>query len=209
MRLLDWVKYQIRRRSMNRKMVIPSSLEPEDILIDCGANVGDYTEQLAKSGATVYAFEPDPVAFQVLKQRMALYENAHCINKAVSDHNGHLRLFFRKDRAQDTLISTQGSSLEEDKNNIDRNMSVEVEVIDLSEFILGLPREVSVLKMDVEGTEVRILEHFLETGAIDRIRKAYVETHERKLPRLEEPLVAVKAELGRRGLSSRIELDWI
>ena len=37
--------------------------KPGDIIIDAGANVGDVTSKCARTGATVHAFEPNPVCF--------------------------------------------------------------------------------------------------------------------------------------------------
>jgi hypothetical protein len=51
-----------------------TGLKPGGIAIDCGANVGDIATKLAKTGIRVYAFEPNPYAFQKLQSRVALKE---------------------------------------------------------------------------------------------------------------------------------------
>src|SRR4051794_32403355 len=61
--------------------------EPGDILVDCGANVGDVTSSFARTGATVYAFEPDPLCFSVLSKRFSLTPNVTCFHKGVMDRN--------------------------------------------------------------------------------------------------------------------------
>ena len=50
-----------------RKIV--RNLGSDDICIDCGANVGVYSQLFAKYGSQVYSFEPNPVAFNILKKK--------------------------------------------------------------------------------------------------------------------------------------------
>lgn len=51
-------------------------LSKKDIAVDCGANVGRFTEMMAQTGATVYAFEPNPDAFAVLSENIKGVGNA-------------------------------------------------------------------------------------------------------------------------------------
>jgi FkbM family methyltransferase len=193
---------------MKRKPNMPENLSHDDILIDCGANVGEITEIFAKTGAKVYAFEPDPYAFEVLQQRMVAWPNVECINKGVLDQNSEMLLYFRKDREESKLVSTQGSTFELGKKNVDETSYTSVKVIDFAEFIMALPNPVSILKMDVEGSEVRILHKLIETGAIYRIGKAYVETHERKIPTYAESLQILKKKIQEKDISN-INFNWI
>ena len=54
-----------------------------DVVVDCGANVGIVTAHFAARGAIVHAFEQNPYAFKVLKERFAENKNVHCYNQAV------------------------------------------------------------------------------------------------------------------------------
>ena len=58
-----------------RRTIRPTALERPidglglgrgDLAIDCGANVGHVTAALARTGAEVHAFEPNPQAFSAL-----------------------------------------------------------------------------------------------------------------------------------------------
>ena len=51
--------------------------EKDKIFIDIGAWIGPYTLLAAKLGMKVYAFEPDKVAFEVLKKNIQLNEFKH------------------------------------------------------------------------------------------------------------------------------------
>ena len=50
-------------------------IKPEDVLIDCGANVGEVTSRFARTGAVVYAFEPNPICYSVLAHRFRAMPN--------------------------------------------------------------------------------------------------------------------------------------
>ncbi|MCX7869106.1 MAG: hypothetical protein N2322_04050 [Terrimicrobiaceae bacterium] len=63
------------------------------------------------------------------------------------------------------------------------------------------------MKMDIEGAEVRVLEHLLATGAIERVR-CLVETHEKKMASLAAETARLKAELARLP-DCRVHWDWI
>lgn len=42
-------------------------LKPKDVVIDCGANIGEFSIYCSNLGADVFAFEPDPLEFKVLQ----------------------------------------------------------------------------------------------------------------------------------------------
>src|SRR5688500_6473496 len=87
------------------------SLGEQDIAIDCGANIGHYTAIMARSGATVYAFEPNPIAFNVLSEKFHNVSNVQCLQKAVYTENTKLPLYFHENASTDPLHWSTGSSL--------------------------------------------------------------------------------------------------
>jgi 16S rRNA A1518/A1519 N6-dimethyltransferase RsmA/KsgA/DIM1 with predicted DNA glycosylase/AP lyase activity len=87
-------------RSLRRRFV-PNALErrvaglglgPGDVAIDCGATVGVVTVALARTGAEVYAFEPNPDAFGELANRIGTRGNIHLYPQAVLDRDETDRL---------------------------------------------------------------------------------------------------------------------
>jgi len=180
-----------------------------DVVIDCGANVGKITAVLARTGATVYCFEPNPDAFRVLEDRFSSHVNVHCFNKAVSDHDGEMRLYLHEHAGEDPVYWSTGSSLLDFKSNISKDDHVTVEVVDLSRFMKSLGRNIRLIKMDVEGAECAILRHIIETGAIDLVDHMFVETHDHKIPELKEETDALRALIREKGLDSVIKLDWV
>jgi len=210
----------IRRLGFIRKLkrcFVPSAADRYDhvfadlhngsLAIDCGANVGEVTGKMAKNGATVYAFEPNPYAFAQLARKFAKDDNVVCINKAVLDRNTKVKLFFHEKSDQDEVYWSTGSSILDFKTNVDTNKSCEVEAIDLVEFIKDLNRFVDVLKIDVEGAECPIINKIIDSGIYRNIGTILVETHDDKIPEL-----AAETEVLRKKISAmrigNIVLDW-
>lgn len=183
-----------------------NQLAPGDIAIDCGANVGKITAKLAEPGVTVYAFEPDPNAWEVLQSNFKDNPSVVLINKAVSDHEGRARIYFSKRYGEDPTKYSTGTTLLADKPNIDTENFVEVEVIDLAEFIVRLNKPIRILKMDIEGEEVKVLNKLIDRKLTDYIRHILVETHER-FPSLKEPTENLKRKIRQNKLKN-IDLDW-
>jgi FkbM family methyltransferase len=128
-----------------------------NVVVDIGANIGYYTLIFAKlvgKRGRVFAFEPDPENFRLLK--LNVEENGHrnvvCINKAVSDKPGKMRLYLSEDNAADHQLYSK------DKNR----RSVEVEVTSLDEHFKGGQR-IDFIKMDIQGSEGRAVEGMRNT----------------------------------------------
>lgn len=178
-----------------------------DIAIDCGANVGNVSNYLCKSGATVYAFEPNPHAFKVLAKRLSKYPNAHCYRQAVLDHKTTTKLYFHNNSDTNELFWSTGSSLLHEKANVRKDKFVEVETIDLSEFIINLQTNIKLLKLDVEGVEHSILTKLINRGLHKRIEHIFVETHEEQAHHLQSDTKQLK-DLIRSLNITNINLDW-
>ncbi len=183
-----------------------NSLRAGDIAIDCGANVGKITKKMIMPGVKVYAFEPDPNAFKELEQNVCNNENVILINKAVSDHAGRSRIYFNNRYNEDPKKWSTGSTLLIDKPNVDISNFAEVEVVDLADFINKLNRPIGVLKMDIEGEEVKVLNKMIDLGLTQKVRKIVVETHER-FPTLKQPTEELKKKIKDRNLKN-IDLSW-
>ena len=185
-----------------------SSLRKGMISIDCGANVGKVTHMMASTGAKVYAFEPNPFAFKVLQERFSGQSNVECINKGVWDKDSSFNLYFHENSDQDEVTWSTGSSMLEFKNNVDRKKFVSIETVDLAAFIRGLRHRIAILKIDVEGVEIEIINKLIDTGVIHMIDRVYVETHDHKIPELKASTDALRERISREGLN-HVNLNWI
>src|SRR6266508_1081015 len=157
-------------------------LNKDSIVIDCGANIGDITKKFAVTGATVHAFEPDPLAFDLLKKRFEKTPNVILYKQGVWDKETDLILFTHKDQQNQELAYTVGSSIISNKINVDQEKKQTNHVIDLSHFISNLGKRVNLIKLDVEGAETAILKKILKDKTYNLFDKMYVETHETKIP---------------------------
>ncbi|MBW3565563.1 MAG: FkbM family methyltransferase [Acidobacteria bacterium] len=182
-------------------------LKPGDVAIDCGANVGKYTVEMARSGATVYAFEPNPAAYEALVAATREFPLVKTFHAAVTATPGPVRLYLHKWSDEDPVYWSTGSSLIAQKKNVRRGKSIDVEGISLSRFIVDLDRQVRLLKMDVEGAEVAILNDLLDHELQHRIDEAYVEVHDRKVDDLAESTRELKKRLSELGVA-HFRLDW-
>ncbi len=73
------------------------------IVIDLGANRGDFSNWAIRQGAFVIAFEPDKKAFTALFKRLGKQEKFYPINAAVSNKTSFADLYFHKNRILDPI----------------------------------------------------------------------------------------------------------
>ena len=193
------------RRAARQFGALP--IRPGDVAIDCGANVGEVTAALYARGAEVWAFEPNPVAFDRLHARFGDVERVHCEPRAVVTAGSRARLYLHRRFARDPLGHSAGSSLVAGKHNLDEGRWVDVPATVLSDFIASLDRRVRILKIDVEGAEIELLESLLDSGMIHRVDHVYCETHEFKVPGLYAARRALSRRLAEEDVS-HVNLDW-
>jgi FkbM family methyltransferase len=183
------------------------TLGPSDLAIDCGANIGKFTQKMAETGARVYAFEPDPYCVEILREKFSCRSNVTIIDKAVGDADRQMKLYRAEGFEQDPMRLSESSSLFASKTNCDSSVGLPVLQVDLIAFIAGLPKNVSLLKLDVEGAEVPILEKLLMTRTIHRVGKIFAETHETKVPELAQRMTLLRDCIDN-NRHKNINLDW-
>lgn len=183
------------------------NFKPGDVAIDCGANVGTITELFAQAGAEVYAFEPHPAAFSALSKRVQSYPNAKAFQACITADGKPVKLYLHKWDQEDPAYWSTGSSIIAEKRNVEEGRSVEVEGVNLVEFIKQLAKPVGILKMDIEGAEVAVLNHLLDEGLHERIGQAFVEVHAIQIPHLAKATEKLRDRLESMG-ATHFRLDW-
>lgn len=181
-----------------------AKIRPGDVVVDCGAHIGDITQCFLDRGAIVHAFEPHPEAFAQLLSRFGNAANVHCYNQAVSREAGHLKLYLTPEEGG--MGAVQASSLMAEKDNVSTDRYVEVEAIRLADFLANLGR-VRFLKMDIEGAEYDVLPDMIDEGAHHNIEYIVVETHERS-EGLKVRHSALIEKISSNGIKN-IDLNWL
>ena len=130
-------------------------LDAGDVAIDAGANIGLFTVPMARAvGAlgTILAIEPVPATAARLRRSIAIngLENVDVHTVALSDGNGETTFFLAADSAYSGVSPDPRSPPLE-------STSVPVRALDSIWQDAGEPR-VRLMKLDVEGSEVRALQ---------------------------------------------------
>ncbi len=176
--------------------------------IDLGANVGEYTRKMASGAKRVIAFEPDPWALAALHRNVGDLDNVQIENAAAGTRDGAVLLYRRAGFDDDPAFNSQSSSVVAGKSNVAREGAIEVRQIDFIGYLEGLDDDIGVLKMDIEGAEVDLLETLFDRPDIlKRIGYIFAETHETRIPG-HEPRVAALRERARPMQQPRVNLYW-
>lgn len=176
------VKY-LRRHAQTR--AFPEALRHSRGMtcIDLGANVGEYTRKMASVAKQVIAFEPDPWTLGVLQANVADLENVRIENVAAGTHEERVLLYRHTQFQENPVLHSESSSLIARKFNVSKEGAVEVRQIDFIAYLERLNEDIGIIKVDIEGAEVDLLEALLDRPDImKRIDYIFVETHETRIP---------------------------
>jgi len=183
-------------------------LSKDHLVIDVGANIGMVSECLAKKGAKVISFEPNSKAYNELTKVAKKYNNIDAKNVAVGIKNRLVNLYMHKQSKLSTEDLTQASSLLHEKPNISTGIFEEVQEIDFAEYLKSLQRKVELIKIDIEGYEIQLINHLLDNDSLDNVKKIYLETHEKKFIQLVEPTMKLKQRIKSKGFEEKFCYDW-
>lgn len=130
--------------------VMNSVIKSGDTVLDIGAHIGYYTLLASKRvgpHGKVYAFEPDPHNFSLLKKNIKTnnIKNVVLVNKAVGD----------KDTTTHFYLNPTNTGDNRTYKNDNPSKRITVQQIKLDGFIT---EPVHVIKMDIQGSELKALE---------------------------------------------------
>lgn len=183
-------------------------LTKDHLVIDVGANIGIVSECLAKKGSKVISFEPNHEAFIELKKVATKYSNIEAKFAAVGTKDKNVKLYMHKQTNSSKEDLTQASSLLAKKPNISTEIYKEVKQIDFAEFLKALKIKVELIKIDIEGYEIELINHLLDQNSLENVKKIYLETHEEKIKELIEPTKKLKKRIKSEGFEEKFCFDW-
>lgn len=119
--------------------------QPGTVAIDVGAYTGLYAIAAAKQGAMAIAFEPHPITFKRLKENCDInFAHVKKYNAAAWDEDTPLLMNTKSDVAMSSASNFNGEG--------DREILVAAMEMDKLKL-----KDVSIIKVDAEGTEERVL----------------------------------------------------
>jgi len=139
------------------------SIKAGDLVVDIGAHIGSFTIQAAKMGARVFAYEPEPGNYELLKTNIAL----NGVEKLVSAYQLAIMTYTGMGELKFNARNFGGHTL---CGNLS-GPKIKVDVLDFSE--IQNSKMIDFLKMDCEGCEIPIL---LKSD-LSRVKQISAELH--------------------------------
>ena len=182
-------------------------LQKGSLVIDAGANVGEFTKLFLDKGFKVHAFEPDTIALKELKKKCETSKELKLYEAAVGLKNERQKLYRYRKFDESNPYSTQGSSLLNYRSGKNKPF-IEIKVIDFIEYLKQQTDSISLLKMDIEGIEIDILNKIIDENLHKKIKFIFVETHERFSHSLGVETAKLKLRIKKLKIRN-INLDWV
>jgi len=132
-------------RQLLRKILVPGN-----VAVDAGANIGIYSQFLARCvgpAGAVYSFEPAPEHFERLRAAARGFPNMHILQAAVGERSGRSELYL-----SDTLNVDHRAYV---SHKVTRR-TVQIEMVALDDYFSPGQR-VDLIKMDIQGYELHAL----------------------------------------------------
>ncbi|MEO1014859.1 MAG: FkbM family methyltransferase [Pseudomonadota bacterium] len=173
-----------------------ATLDEQSVVIDIGANAGEFAHVTARSGARVYCCEPDPIARSCLERNVESLDGVSIHDVAIWKENGEINFGLAPDRADSSVfVESQ------------RQISVRAQTLD-SFMETHAIEKVDLIKCDAEGAEPEVLDGLNERAA-DVAVIALDTGAERKGERTHEPCAERLKAKGFRVVEEKIGTRWM
>jgi len=150
----------------------------EGVVLDIGANIGNYTKNIFKISPDIqiYAFEPHPITYKKLNTSV-VSKNFHSFNLAVGSKNGELQLYDYEDQDGSSHASMCKEVIEGIHKG--RTLQHDIKVVRLDDFLEEHSIDsIDLLKIDIEGNELNALKGLGNWISQGKIRAVHFEFNE-------------------------------
>jgi len=147
---------------------VSGAVSPGDAVLDVGAHTGAWSRRLSRMvgpDGRVIAFEPVPSNLAVLESRTSRLANVVCQGSALSDSEGQAEILVPADTYRPSTGALEGTADQIADHSDLKRLTVHTRRFDgMAEGLLA-GRRLSLIKCDVEGHELQVLQ-----GSIDTLR---------------------------------------
>jgi FkbM family methyltransferase len=156
------------------------------LFLDCGANLGQgykwFSKFFNQSNVHFELFEPNPNCLEHLRNLPSVANGEVKLNPFGIGTQDGLVKFFGTDTNEGGALSQGGSIVQSHNSNhyiAKQETAIEVKIIDFSKYLAeqALHYDKIIVKMDIEGAEVELLEKMIAEGSINLMDVLYVEFH--------------------------------
>lgn len=147
------------------------STKKNPVYLDCGANIGMATIYFKwlYPNSVIYAFEPDPITFELLQQNIKNnhFKNVHLFNVALSDKKGTTSFYINRQKPGWLTMSLFKNRMPHDK--------ITVKCMPLSFYLIN--NKVDFMTLDIEGGETAVMKDLDNKKIMKNIKEMVVEYH--------------------------------
>lgn len=213
--ILKWYllgRLRIGRKTRKKKSIIEfynllNKLPRGSFVIDVGANIGEVSKICLDRGFVVEAFEPDPVAIKELTNKLSGYKKFSLFEFAVGLSQSKQKLYRTNEFNKNNPFTTNSSSLLSFRSGINKPFVI-INVMDFIGYLEEKKVNISLLKMDIEGSEIPILNRIIDLNLHKKIQNIFVETHEIFSHELGLETAKLKLRIKKLNIDN-INLDWV
>lgn len=215
MKMQNWedIKDKIRHvnyeQMANHAKFILDHISPndkKDIFFDLGANVGCFSMEFAKAypNSTIYAFEPVHETFEILKENTKNFDNIKIFEFGFIDEDqSNVPIGIPDWMTLENLNFDWGiMTVNYDEN---KGYTDHIELKGFSKWCHENNVYPDVIKIDIEGSETKVIKDAYENGIIDKIHFMYIEFN-RRYPQSQEAKKILDAEMVEIG---RDHYNWL
>ena len=144
-----------------------TSDDPHPVIIDCGSNIGLSVMyfKMTTPSSVVLAFEPDGETFGLLTKNIRENDlkNVSLYNFALRDFETETTLYKNNQSLTSSLYNNPGKQKEE--------------IVLTKKLSSYIEKKVKLIKIDVEGSELAIIDDIISSNKVELVEKLIIEYH--------------------------------